>query len=109
MELSKSDWQLFRERLPLWQEAYMDRLTREYIKLLQSEAPASDRFWALEERLKHDKQNPGVVLQVRKSSAVFDIAEMVQKGVISENDLNGFSDDVIEAVMMLNGRRYSDL
>ena len=109
MELSKSDWKLFRERLPLWQEAYMDRLNHEYIELLQNEAPASDKFWALDERLKRDKQNPGVVLQVSKSSAIFDIAEMVQRGVISENDLTGFSDGVFEAVKLLNNRRNSDL
>ncbi len=27
MELSKNDWKLFRERLPGWQERYMDKLT----------------------------------------------------------------------------------
>jgi hypothetical protein len=27
VEISKSDWKLFRERLPKWQEHYMDRLT----------------------------------------------------------------------------------
>ena len=32
MELSKSDWKLFRERLPNWQERYMDNLIREYAK-----------------------------------------------------------------------------
>ena len=25
MELSKNDWKLFRERLPGWQERYMDK------------------------------------------------------------------------------------
>jgi hypothetical protein len=27
VEISKSDWKLFRERLPEWQEHYMERLT----------------------------------------------------------------------------------
>ena len=26
MEISKRDWKLFREKLPAWQENYMDRL-----------------------------------------------------------------------------------
>ena len=34
MELSKNDWKLFRERLPGWQERYMDKLTREYAEFL---------------------------------------------------------------------------
>ena len=33
MEISKADWKLFRERIGVWQEAYMDRLNREYIEL----------------------------------------------------------------------------
>jgi hypothetical protein len=36
IEISKSDWKLFRERLPEWQEHYMERLTKEYIELLSS-------------------------------------------------------------------------
>lgn len=30
----KSDWKLFRTKLPDWQEAYMDKLNQEYIQLL---------------------------------------------------------------------------
>jgi hypothetical protein len=36
VEISKSDWKLFRERLPEWQEHYMERLTKEYIEYLKS-------------------------------------------------------------------------
>ena len=31
MEVSKKDWKLFRACIGEWQEAYMDRLTKEYI------------------------------------------------------------------------------
>lgn len=34
MEISKRDWKLFREKIADWQESYMDRLNKEYIKLL---------------------------------------------------------------------------
>ena len=34
MEISKRDWKLFREKIAGWQENYMDRLIKEYIKLL---------------------------------------------------------------------------
>ena len=41
LDISKADWKLFRERISGWQEAYMERLTREYIELLSSdELPA---------------------------------------------------------------------
>ena len=48
MELSKNDWQLFRERLPGWQERYMDKLTREYAEFLTDDSrQPSERFWTL--------------------------------------------------------------
>ncbi len=46
MECTKSDWKLFRELIPEWQEAYMERLNKEYIRLLSSEKDASEKFWA---------------------------------------------------------------
>ncbi len=30
MEISKSDWKLFREKIADWQENYMDRLNKEF-------------------------------------------------------------------------------
>lgn len=42
---SEKDWKLFRSKLSDWQEAYMDRLNREYIKLLSGKGNASDKFW----------------------------------------------------------------
>ena len=44
MECSKEDWNLFRSKVPGWQEAYMERLNKEYIQILSSEGKASDKF-----------------------------------------------------------------
>ena len=52
VEISKQDWKLYRERVPQWQEHYMEQLTKEYIDLLSSPANASDHFWELEKRIK---------------------------------------------------------
>ena len=79
IDISKQDWKLFREKLPEWQEAYMEKLIKEYSKLLNSSEPASEKFWALEERIKKDKKNPGVILEVSKSEAIWDIATMIKK------------------------------
>ena len=35
---SEKDWKLFRNKIADWQEAYMEKLNREYIELLSSEA-----------------------------------------------------------------------
>jgi hypothetical protein len=104
VEISKSDWKLFRERLPEWQEHYMERLTKEYIELLSSPGNASDHFWELEKRIKKDKKNPGVLLEVRKSEALWDIAAFVGRGIITMDELEGFSEDLIDAVQLILNR-----
>ena len=37
MDISKSDWKLYREKIADWQENYMDHLNKEYIALLSAE------------------------------------------------------------------------
>ena len=39
MVVSKSDWKLFREKIGQWQENYLERLNKKYIKLLSSDEP----------------------------------------------------------------------
>ena len=51
MDISQKDWKLFRAKLPGWQEAYMERLNKEYIQILNSEGNPSDIFWTLEKRI----------------------------------------------------------
>ena len=57
MEISKRDWKLYREKMPQWQEAYMERLAKEYIELLSQDISSAERFWTLEKRIKEDKRN----------------------------------------------------
>ena len=60
-----SAWKLFRNRLSGWQEAYMNCLDWEYIALQSGLKRASEKFWALEKRIRQDKCNTGVVAEVR--------------------------------------------
>ena len=59
-EISKSDWKLFRQKMPDWQERYMERLDKEYIELLSSDKPASTKFWELYESLLYNIKCQGV-------------------------------------------------
>lgn len=57
MDISKKDWKLFREKLPDWQENYMDKLNKQYIELLSNEKEtASDKFLELAKRIKNDRK-----------------------------------------------------
>ena len=44
IEITKADWKLFRSRITDWQEAYIERLIKEYVELLNGEGAASDQF-----------------------------------------------------------------
>lgn len=104
VEISKLDWKLFRERVPGWQEHYMEKLNKEYIELLSSPGNASDHFWELEKRIKQDKRNPGVLIELKKSAAIWDIAFFVRDGVITMDELDGFSEDLIAGVKLILSR-----
>ena len=92
------------ERVPEWQEKYMERLLKEYVAYLESSEPASTKFWGLEKRIKDDKRTPGVQLRLEKQDMDFDLARMVKDGVIGFKDLEGFSDEMIDRVLSLVNR-----
>ena len=100
-EFSEKDWKLFRKKLPQWQEAYMERLCKEYVSLLTSNEKASERFWQLEKRIKKDRRKTGVVAYMRRSVMIDNIVDPIIEGAITLEDLNDFSNDVKEAVRMI--------
>lgn len=96
MEIMDQDWKLFRQRLPGWQEAYMDRLNREYAKILAGEGIPSGKFWTLDKRIREDKRSPGVQLQPKRSELTYTLLLLITDGVITLDDLDGFSDNVTQ-------------
>ena len=104
MEVSKSDWKLFRTHIAKWQENFMERLLQEYVELLSGEDNASEKFWKLEERIKRDKKHPGVLIELRKGNMIYDIVTLINLGVITTSDLNEFSEELKEGVNFLLNR-----
>lgn len=99
MEISKKDWKLFREKVPVWQENYMEKLITEYIKFLSNDKrDASDKFWNLEKRIKKDKRHPGVIMEISKSEAIWDLVHLIRLKVIQYEDLTEFSDDLQQEI-----------
>lgn len=101
IDVKESDWKLFRKRVPGWQEAWMDKLNREYIALLESEGQPSDKFWELEKRIRRDRQSVGVVIDMRRSMMTVGIMRLLGDGVISLDDLDGFSEELVEKMRYL--------
>ena len=101
MEIKKMDWKLFRERISDWQERYMEKLVEEYAELLASDADASEKFWSLDKRLREDKKHPGVQMNLNKGQLDVDLVRLVKEGVVEYEDLDGFSDELVESVKTL--------
>lgn len=95
---TEKDWQLFRNKRIEWQEAYMDRLNKEYIKLLTSDADPSEKFWTLEKRIREDKKDAGVQMDMSRSQLLGNIMSLLDEGAIVYDDLEEFSDQLKETI-----------
>lgn len=76
----------------------MERLDKAYVVLLSGEGHASDKFWALEERIKEDKRRPGVLLRISRSDLEWNLRDLIRDGAITMDDLAGFSEEIRERV-----------
>ncbi|MGL5437046.1 MAG: multidrug transporter [Lachnospiraceae bacterium] len=101
---TERDWKLFRNKVADWQESYMDRLNKEYIELLSGEANPSEKFWRLEKRIKQDRKNAGVQVDMRRSTLILNIISLINEGVIGFDDLQEFSDELREIVCIFMRR-----
>ena len=99
MDISKKDWKLFREKLLGWQENYMEGLIKEYVNFLNDDTKySSEKFWKLEKRIKEDKRYPGVIMEMSKSEAIWDIVRLIRLNVITYDDLSDFSEELQQEV-----------
>ena len=69
------------------------------MKLISEDEPASKKFWAFEERINSDKRTPGVQLILKKSKIDWDLARLMNDGVITAADLEGFSEELKKYVL----------
>ncbi len=108
LEVKESDWKLFRKRLPVWQESFMERLNQEYLQILSGDGLASDKFWELEKRIHTDRKRVGVVAEMRRSRMFLNLVCLMNDGAITEKDLDGFSDELVEAVKHFVAAEWED-
>ncbi len=95
---TKKDWTLFRNKIADWQEAYMDRLNKEYREILSKDANPSEKFWMLDKRIREDRKKTGVQLEMNQSNLIYNLISLINDGAISFEDLEEFSDELKENV-----------
>lgn len=79
----------------------MEKLLNEYMTVINDKKLPSERFWELHDRLKEDSTKTGVIARNARSSMIHNILNLLQEGAITDEDLEGFSDDLIERVKFL--------
>lgn len=76
----------------------MGRLCDEYIELLSGDGDPSEKFWQLDKRIRSDKRNPGVQLEMTRTNFIYNIIALINNDVIGIEDLEDFSDELKEIV-----------
>lgn len=102
---TEKDWKLFNNKLPQWQESFIEKKINEYIKLLNENMLASEKFWKLDKIMKEDKHHPGIIIRDRISRSNYSliVANLVGLKVINLSDLEGFSEEFIEEIKRCTG------
>ena len=90
---TEEDWRLFQKKLPEWQDAYMNKLNREYIELLKRKGNPSEKFWTLYDRLQKDSKKCTLSFRMSRSTMVYNILTLLNNKVINETNLQGFSEE----------------
>ncbi len=99
--VNEQDWQLFRKHLPVWQEAYIERLIAEYTELLTSPKQASEKFHILDQKIHNDRKRVGVQARMSRSCMVENILGLLYDGVITADNLDDFSDDLRSRLLFI--------
>ena len=94
MNYPESDWKYFRSKISDWQEAYMEKLCKEYAHILSASGSSAERFWAVEERIRNDRKKVAVRAEMRRSEMLFSIVSLIREGAITLEDLDGFSEEL---------------
>lgn len=100
MSYKESDWKLFRKLIPVWQERYITKLNKEYIGILIQDKNASTIFWELNDRIKKDQNNPGVIIEMSRSLLVENLISLIKHNVITLDELKDFSEETKESIQM---------
>lgn len=79
----------------------MDKLNKEYIELLTDDGRLSEKFWALEERIRNDKKDTGIQLRMSRSNCIYNIVSLLNEGAITMENLEKFSDELKERVRFI--------
>ncbi|MEP0546337.1 MAG: hypothetical protein ABJF88_05345 [Rhodothermales bacterium] len=100
MDISTSDWKVFRRRVPEWRERYLRLRNEELVGLLRDGAHTpTERFWRAKERVAAEAHVLTACLDGHsKGKVAWYLSLMYGHGMIGDGDLDAFSEGLREAV-----------
>ena len=81
-----------------------DKLNHQYIDLLNGDGLASDKFWELNRRIREDRKSLDVQMELRKPDLPYTLVNLLHEKIITEDDLNQFSNVLQDSVKQLQER-----
>lgn len=98
MDVLEKDWKIYKQRLGDQQDRHIGRLLEEYREIIDSDLKNSDKFWEIQKRINEDRKNVGVVCRFSRSTMEDIITLLLLQGTITEDDLVGFSEELITSI-----------
>ena len=99
---AESDWKKFRSIVPELRERYLRARNTELIAIFQSESlTPTEKFWTASERM----EEIGGILRTclddhRRSNMMHSLRLMYHHQMITDEDLNGFSEEVRDRIAL---------
>jgi hypothetical protein len=98
----ESDWRLFCDRVGEWRERFLSKRTRELSQLLSDgNRTPMERFWAADEEMRQTARDLRDSFGGHsRSRMILALYAMLGCGIIEQEDLNDFSDDLRQRIVI---------
>jgi len=93
---TKSDWKLFRERLPDYRERYLQKRSKDFARMLQDpNKTGTEQLWDTYEAMSQEaKQLRRLLDGYHKSDTEMLLARLIRAGIAQLSDLEASSEDL---------------
>ncbi len=103
-QFPESDWKYWRKVSQVARERYCTRILHEVAQLAQGEGSAHSRYQALFKLIEERDETIALVFNnPRRSTAFSQLATAVRDGIVTREELSGFSEETQALVALLKG------
>jgi hypothetical protein len=109
MDIKESDWKVFRKVRELALERYCQRVIKEVRQVIDNDRNSyHERYLELWKLLNHRDKTLGIAFDdPRRSQALIQIANIEAENLLTEDELNQFSDELREQIEEIRRLRNS--